>query len=92
MAAEATIYRCSAAESGCDESTIKRYAVTDHEGRVTLVDYCDDCAELGRMDWNGETAAIVGPLTDQHCAGCSAAVGEPVDLDNCTSGTHPMPA
>jgi hypothetical protein len=32
--------------------------VTDHEGRVTTALYCRDCAELARMDWNGETAKI----------------------------------
>lgn len=34
------------------------YLVTDHHGAVSLVRYCDECAELAQMDWNGETAQI----------------------------------
>lgn len=82
-----TTYRCSA-NDGCDESTIQRYVVTDHEGGIHVCEYCAECAELARGDWNGETAAIVGPIDDTHCAPCSAAVGEPVNLENCSSLTH----
>lgn len=83
----ATIHRCKA-ENLCDESTIQRYVVRDHEGRLSLVEYCAECAELARVDFNGETAAIVGPLTDEHCPNCSGVLDEPVTLDNCSSLTH----
>ena len=58
MEAVQVAHRCSA-EDGCDEATIKRYVVTNHEGQAAVCEYCDDCAELAAADWNGETAAIV---------------------------------
>lgn len=39
--------------------TTRPYLVTDHEGQTVICEYCDDCAELAAVDWNGETAAIV---------------------------------
>lgn len=82
-------HRCSTTD-GCDVTTIQRYAVTDHEGHVHVCEYCQECADLARADWNGETASIVGPITDLHCAGCSAVLGEPVDRSACSTLTHPM--
>lgn len=82
-----TILRCSA-DDGCDESTIKRFAVLNHHGRASECHYCAGCAELARMDWNGETRQCVGPLSDGDCMNCSAVVGEPVAAENCSSLTH----
>lgn len=55
---------------GCDDyqPSVKRYRVTYHDGQSETVEYCDGCAELARMDWNGETAAIEGPLPDDEPA------------------------
>jgi hypothetical protein len=39
-------------------SLIRTYAVTRPDDTTVPVDYCDDCAELGGMDWNGVTKAI----------------------------------
>jgi len=33
------------------------YQVTGHDGDVVLCSYCDDCAQLARDDWTGETAS-----------------------------------
>lgn len=43
----------------CDTPERALYRVTSHEGEVVLVEYCDGCVELARMDWTGETAEIV---------------------------------
>jgi len=47
------IYRCE-----CDSPERQRYLVTHHDGTTELADYCDDCAELASIDWNGTTARI----------------------------------
>lgn len=46
---------------GCDQDAETRtYDVTHHDGTTSpRTRYCADCADLARMDWNGETAAIV---------------------------------
>ena len=51
-------------EKGCEggddcESGVLPFIVTNHEGERSLVHYCSGCAELARMDWNGNTANIV---------------------------------
>lgn len=47
--------------NGCDQSReTTRYNVTYHSGTSETVRYCDDCAALARMDWNGETRSIGG--------------------------------
>jgi hypothetical protein len=45
---------------GCGEvdDTIDDYTVTHHDGTRTAVRYCNDCRDLAKCDWNGETAAI----------------------------------
>lgn len=44
---------------GCDaEHPTKPYRITFHNGNRERVDYCAECAELARVDWNGETARI----------------------------------
>lgn len=43
----------------CDAPERRLYVVTDHEGRKSLCAYCDECAALAAIDWNGETASIV---------------------------------
>lgn len=45
---------------GCDspQPDLKLYLVTFHDGGEQEVYYCDDCAELARVDWNGETKSI----------------------------------
>jgi hypothetical protein len=58
----ATIDRCQ----GCDEDQpdVTPYAITYNEhagplaGHSEVVRYCDDCAALARVNWNGTTAAI----------------------------------
>ena len=49
----------SAYQCECDTSDHKIYVVTYHDGTTEIVSYCDDCADLARLDWNGETASIV---------------------------------
>lgn len=34
------------------------YRVTGHDGAEDVCEYCIDCADLARIDWNGETASI----------------------------------
>ena len=46
----------------CDTPERRPYIVTGHDGVDVVCRYCDDCAYLARVDWNGETAAI-RPLT-----------------------------
>lgn len=45
---------------GCDDTghALKRYLVTHHDGGESDCYYCDDCADLARMDYNGETKSI----------------------------------
>lgn len=51
---------------GCDhpQPDLKPYRVTFHDGGEQDVHYCGTCADLARMDWNGETRAIT-PLQPQ---------------------------
>lgn len=45
--------------NGCDEQhACSSYDVTFVSGKRETVRYCDDCAALARINWNGETAAI----------------------------------
>jgi hypothetical protein len=37
---------------------LRCYLVTFESGKTETVRYCDDCADLARMNWNGETASI----------------------------------
>ena len=49
--------------------TVKRYLVTHHDGGESDVYYCADCADLARMDWNGETKSIAPwPEEGDHAA------------------------
>ena len=50
-------HRCTAAD-GCDESTVRPYVVTHHDGTTSRADYCSDCLYLARIDWNGDTALV----------------------------------
>ena len=48
---------------GCSELTdscgpLGHYLVTFHDGGSGDPYYCVDCADLARMDWNGETKSI----------------------------------
>lgn len=44
---------------GCDEvCETRRYRVTFTDDKTADVSYCVDCADLARMNWNGETKAI----------------------------------
>lgn len=45
---------------GCDDVHILRSYVVTHHGATEpeIVRYCDDCADLAAIDWNGETAEI----------------------------------
>lgn len=43
----------------CDAPEGRRlYSVTGHDGAVTTCAYCEGCAALAAVDWNGETARI----------------------------------
>lgn len=45
--------------AGCDEqNACSSYDVTFTSGSRETVRYCDDCAALARINWNGETATI----------------------------------
>lgn len=43
---------------GKDDAPTQRYRVTRHDGSTSEASYCEDCAGLARIDWNGETKAI----------------------------------
>lgn len=45
---------------GCEQERpdIAPYLIEHHDGGSSEVVYCADCAELARMDWNGETKSI----------------------------------
>ena len=44
---------------GCDDCLpCARYEVTYHGGGKEIVWYCEDCASLAEIDWNGETEEI----------------------------------
>lgn len=61
----AAIVKCA----GCDESVpVRPYDVTFTSGSIERVNYCDDCADLARMNWNGETAAIKGAAVGQSAS------------------------
>lgn len=52
---------------GCDETRpTKPFAVTHHNWARDLVDYC---ADLARMDWNGESKRIE-PAKETPCPVC----------------------
>lgn len=38
--------------------TLNRCKVTHHDNTADVVLYCDECVELARCDWNGETQAL----------------------------------
>ena len=45
---------------GCDEEqpNVKSYVVTYHDDTTGPANYCEGCAELARMDWNGDTKGL----------------------------------
>jgi len=48
----------------CPAPERRLYAVTSHtpplsDGQTDVCAYCDDCAALAEIDWNGTTASIV---------------------------------
>jgi hypothetical protein len=51
---------CIGCSEGAEEQspTTKRYVVKHHDGSFSMVNYCADCADLARMDWNGNTEDI----------------------------------
>lgn len=66
---ERDAYRCE-----CGEPT-RLYAVQDTAGEWSLAQYCAGCAHLGRMNWAGNHARIVGPFkSEQTGGGCTALV------------------
>ncbi|MFW5947079.1 MAG: hypothetical protein ACOCUW_01190 [Gemmatimonadota bacterium] len=74
------------------------YAVRDHGGAWSLTRYCDQCAALARVDWNGNTARLVGPLRPTHTggncwalAGTDPNTGEAVYITAPTTPTIPGP-
>jgi len=50
------VYTCECPLDPGEERQL--YRVTSHEGETVICAYCDTCAELAAVDWNGETAAI----------------------------------
>ena len=58
MTKQATI-ECMGCSDGYEHDGVSLYTVMHHDGTVDKgVRYCTDCADLARMDWNGETAGI----------------------------------
>lgn len=51
---------CAPHCDGCDQTVaaVKACTITHHDGTTSEARYCDDCIDLARVDWNGETAAI----------------------------------
>ena len=62
----------------CDTPERHAYLVTDHEGAQSAALYCRGCADLARVNWTGETAALA-PLfavwrnDETDCALCGVA-------------------
>ncbi len=56
--AAATIYACDCEQNLRIPLDTAIYLVTNHDGEVCRVRYCDSCADLAACDWNGETANI----------------------------------
>lgn len=42
----------------CDAEGRRAYVVIGHDNSRTVCHYCDDCAALAEIDWNGETKSI----------------------------------
>lgn len=53
-----------AACEGCDGPTgvVDRYVVDFEQGGLTVVRYCDGCADLARSNWSGEVRRFVGSI------------------------------
>lgn len=53
---------------GCDEHLegVSRFCVTDHNDRRSYAHYCPGCADLARVDWNGNTQDIQPAPHDVH--------------------------
>jgi hypothetical protein len=51
-----TVTQCD----GCNEDghDLAEYLVEFHDGGSEHCAYCDDCRDLAKMDWNGETKSI----------------------------------
>ncbi len=42
----------------CCGGDLAGYTVTHHDGSTCEARYCADCADLARMNWNGEIVSI----------------------------------
>ena len=53
---------------GCDQqrNDVALYDVTNHDDRTCIVAYCDDCAALAKVDWNGETKSCTPHATNDR--------------------------
>ena len=51
--AAATIYACDCEQNLRIPLDTAVYLVTNHDGEVCRVRYCDSCADLAACDWNG---------------------------------------
>ena len=50
---------CIGCSQGADNSPpTKQYKLTYKRGGTDVFAYCDDCADLVRMDWTGEVARL----------------------------------
>lgn len=47
-----------------DDAPRALYLVTMHDGGKAVCSYCSGCAELARMDWNGETKSCEPLIVD----------------------------
>lgn len=56
IAAQVAESRCD----GCDNTDreTRSYVVTHHDDTTSEAHYCQDCAALARVDYNGETKSI----------------------------------
>ena len=56
---------CEGCEGPRDEPPdLGLYLVRFRDGHSARVWYCDECADLARIDWNGETAGITPALAE----------------------------
>lgn len=53
------VFTCDCESTDGSPLTRRRYRVTGFDGSAIICSYCADCAALARINWNGETSAIV---------------------------------
>lgn len=51
-----TLKHCHGCDS--DQPDVVPVVITHHDDSKSTADYCGDCLDLARMDWNGETKSV----------------------------------